>query len=225
MADTHTMSKLLQAPIEGYEDAIFIPDILAGDFKLKTTNLKNDITNFQQNFEETFSEAWDCFKDLLCKCPHHGFLKLHQIDTFYNSLTQSDQDSSNASAGGNILNRMPQDALKIIENKLKVRIPRNELVVSKVNTTTSSSPSSQITALTDMVKELVLMNKANQQAFVKAVEETCVTSGGRHLYYECLATDNNTFNAFVATVTYNQGESLPSNTIANPRGDVKAITT
>nr|GEX32239.1 reverse transcriptase domain-containing protein [Tanacetum cinerariifolium] len=100
MADTHTMSKLLQAPTEGYEDAIFIPDILAEDFKLKTTNLKNDITNFQQKFEETFSEAWDCFKDLLCKCPHHGFSELHQIDTFYNSLTQSDQDSSNASAGG-----------------------------------------------------------------------------------------------------------------------------
>ncbi|GJT62851.1 reverse transcriptase domain-containing protein [Tanacetum coccineum] len=25
----------------------------------KTTNLKNDITNFQQRFDETFSEAWD----------------------------------------------------------------------------------------------------------------------------------------------------------------------
>nr|GEW40594.1 reverse transcriptase domain-containing protein [Tanacetum cinerariifolium] len=75
----------------------------------------------------------------------------------------------------------------------------------------------KITALTDMVKELVLMNKANQQAFVKAVEETCVTCGGPHPYYECLATDSNTFNAYAATGTYNQG--------ANPRGDLKAITT
>nr|GEY15142.1 reverse transcriptase domain-containing protein [Tanacetum cinerariifolium] len=31
----------------------------------KTTNLKNDITNFQQRFDETFSEACDRFKDLL----------------------------------------------------------------------------------------------------------------------------------------------------------------
>nr|GEY37651.1 reverse transcriptase domain-containing protein [Tanacetum cinerariifolium] len=30
-----------------------------------TTNLKNDITRFQQKSEETFSEAWDHFKDLL----------------------------------------------------------------------------------------------------------------------------------------------------------------
>ena len=54
----------------------------------KTTNLKNDITNFQQCFDENFGEAWERFKDLLRKCPHHGFSELHQIDTFYNALTQ-----------------------------------------------------------------------------------------------------------------------------------------
>ncbi|GKE14310.1 reverse transcriptase domain-containing protein, partial [Tanacetum coccineum] len=142
----------------------------------KTTNLKNDITNFQQRFDETFSEAWDRFKDLLCKCPHHGFLELHQIDTLYNALTQSNQDSLNAAAGGNLLNRTPRDALTIIENKSKVRISRNKLIVSKVSTTTSSpSPSPDITALTEIIKEL------------------------------CLATDGNTFDACVAVGTYNQG--------------------
>nr|GEU73855.1 reverse transcriptase domain-containing protein [Tanacetum cinerariifolium] len=260
MADMRTMSELLQAPTEGYGDAIVIPAILAENFKLKvglfslvtssqfhgferddphshirwfnkitstfkyknvlhdaiklmlfpfslegTKNLKNDITNFQQKFEETFSEACDRFKDLLRKFPHHGFLELHQIDTFYNSLTQSDQDLLNATADGNLLNCTPQDALAISVNNLKVRTSLNKPVVSKVNTTTYSSPSLKITALTDMVKKLVLMNKANQQAFVKAVEETCVTCGGPHPYYECLATDSNTFNAYAATGTYNQG--------------------
>ncbi|GKE67439.1 hypothetical protein Tco_1521600 [Tanacetum coccineum] len=40
---------------------------------------------------------------------------------------------------------------------------------------------------------------------VKAIEETCVTCGGPHPYYECLDTDGNTFNASAATWTYNQG--------------------
>nr|GEX07265.1 reverse transcriptase domain-containing protein [Tanacetum cinerariifolium] len=306
MEDTRTMLGLLQAPTEGYRDAIVIPAILAIDFKLKvgllqlvtssqfhgferddphahirwfnkitsmlkyknvpsdaiklmlfpfflegaartwlekepprsihtwedivskfmnyffppskTTNLKNDITKFQQNFDETFSKAWDRFKDLLRKCPHHGISELHQIDTFYNLLTQSDQNSLNAAAGGNLLNRTPRDALTIIENKSKVRTSRNKLIVSKVNTTTSSSsPSSDITALTDIVKELVLMNKDNQQAFMKAIEETCVTCGEPHPYYECLSIDSNIFNASAATRTYNQG--------ANPRGELKPITT
>nr|GFA32114.1 reverse transcriptase domain-containing protein [Tanacetum cinerariifolium] len=180
MVDTCTMSEILQAPTEGYGDAIVILAILAEDFEHK-------------KFDETFSEAWDRFKDLLRKCPHHGFLELHQIDKFYNSFTQSDQDSLNAAAGGNLLNRTARDALTIIENNSKVRTLRNKQAVSKVNTTTSfSSPSLDITALTDIVKELVLMNKANQQASVKAIEETCVTCGGPHPYYECLATDSNT---------------------------------
>ncbi|GJY20548.1 reverse transcriptase domain-containing protein [Tanacetum coccineum] len=38
----------------------------------KTTNLRNEITRFQQKFDETFYEAWDRFNDLLRGCPHHG---------------------------------------------------------------------------------------------------------------------------------------------------------
>nr|GEX13114.1 reverse transcriptase domain-containing protein [Tanacetum cinerariifolium] len=34
----------------------------------KTTNLRNEITNFQQRFDESFSAAWDRFKDLLRAC-------------------------------------------------------------------------------------------------------------------------------------------------------------
>ncbi|GKB17139.1 reverse transcriptase domain-containing protein [Tanacetum coccineum] len=34
----------------------------------KTTNLRNEITNFKQRFDESFSEAWDRFKDLLRAC-------------------------------------------------------------------------------------------------------------------------------------------------------------
>nr|GFB25138.1 hypothetical protein [Tanacetum cinerariifolium] len=30
----------------------------------KTTNLRNEITRFQQRFDESFSEAWDRFNDL-----------------------------------------------------------------------------------------------------------------------------------------------------------------
>ncbi|GJR97676.1 reverse transcriptase domain-containing protein [Tanacetum coccineum] len=37
----------------------------------KTTNLRNEITNFRQIAQESFSEAWERFKELLRKCPHH----------------------------------------------------------------------------------------------------------------------------------------------------------
>nr|GEV24339.1 reverse transcriptase domain-containing protein [Tanacetum cinerariifolium] len=60
---------------------------------------------FKKNFDESFHEAWDRYKDLLCACPHHDFIELHQLDTFYNALNPADQDSLNAAAGGNLLER------------------------------------------------------------------------------------------------------------------------
>nr|GFC61572.1 reverse transcriptase domain-containing protein [Tanacetum cinerariifolium] len=49
-------------------------------------------------------------------------LELHQLDAFYNALNPADQDSLNAAAGGNLLEKSPQDALTIIENKSKPRL-------------------------------------------------------------------------------------------------------
>ncbi|GJV52584.1 reverse transcriptase domain-containing protein [Tanacetum coccineum] len=156
MDDNRTMAQLLEAPTEGYEDAIVVPEITANNFEIKhgllnlvqnkqffghdkedphahiryfnkitstmkfpnvpntsvklmlfpfslegaariwlekepprsiltwddlvskfinkffppskTTNLRNEITRFQQKFDETFYEAWDRFNDLLRGC-------------------------------------------------------------------------------------------------------------------------------------------------------------
>ncbi|GJS93196.1 reverse transcriptase domain-containing protein [Tanacetum coccineum] len=169
-----------------------------------------------QRFDESFCEAWERFKDLLRACPHHGFTELHQIDTFYNSLTSTDQDSLNAAAGGNLLTKTPKDALTLIENKSKVRTSRNRPVVAKVSTNTSTSGlSPDVVALTDAVKALLLKNTTPPPASVKAVEESCVTCGGPHPYYQCLATDGNAsgyqdnIQAYVsaAAVNYNQGNA------------------
>nr|GEU35202.1 RNA-directed DNA polymerase, eukaryota, reverse transcriptase zinc-binding domain protein [Tanacetum cinerariifolium] len=184
MADQRTMVELLRAPTEGYAEAIVVPPILVEQFELKhslinmmttdqffglekdnphdhiraacrTTSLRNEISNFQQRFDESFHEAWDRYKDLLHACPHHGFTELHQLDTFYNALNPADQDSLNAAAGGNLL----------------------------------------------------------EKTLVKDVEETCVTCGGAHPYYQCLATGGNTFRKLkdniqgyvsAAVVNYNQ---------------------
>nr|GEU47445.1 reverse transcriptase domain-containing protein [Tanacetum cinerariifolium] len=120
----------------------------------KTTNLLNEITNFQQRFDESFSEAWDIFKDLLRACPHHGFLELHQLDMFYNALNSKDQDSLNSTIGGNFLDKMPRECLGIIESKFKVRYSRNKPVVAKLSMTTSTSGvSPDVAELKDMVVE------------------------------------------------------------------------
>ncbi|GJV29747.1 reverse transcriptase domain-containing protein [Tanacetum coccineum] len=209
MADQRTMEQLLHAPTEGYGDAIVILVILAENYELK-----HGLLNL----------------DLLRACPPHGFTELHQLDTFYNALTPIDQDSLNAAAGGNLLTKTPRDALTIIENKSKVRNSRNKPVATKVSTNAPSSSSTpkfpKIAALADAVKALVLQ-RSPPSASVKAVEEICVTCGGPHPYYQCLATDGNVFLKYrdniqgyvsAAATNYNQG-----NTRYRPQGVANQI--
>nr|GEW64512.1 hypothetical protein [Tanacetum cinerariifolium] len=173
----------------------------------KTTHLKNEISRFTQRFEETFGEAWDHFKEMLSACPHHRFSELTQIDTFYNGLTEQDQDSLNAASGGNLLNKTTREALKIIENKSKVRYSRSKSNVSRVNTNSRdvvSKTDDRIDKLADQISNLVEIVNKQVIAPAKVVEKTCVTCGGAHAYYDCIATDSNQSSVCAATGSYNQ---------------------
>ncbi|GJU94181.1 reverse transcriptase domain-containing protein [Tanacetum coccineum] len=119
----------------------------------KTINLRNEISNFQQKFDESFHEAWDRYKDLLRACPHHGFTELHQLDNFYNALNPADQDSLNSAAGGNPLER------------------------TKLTHAVNQQTSDATTAMTAILKQF---QATPPSASVKAIEEICVTCGGAH---------------------------------------------
>ncbi|GKA87614.1 reverse transcriptase domain-containing protein [Tanacetum coccineum] len=199
MADNRTIAQLLEAPTEGYEDAIVVPEITADNFEPRTT--------------------------LSLKQRTSRFLELHQLDTFYNALNSNDQDSLNSAAGGNFLDKMPRDCLRIIESKSKVRNSRNKLVVSKVSTSNSTPGiSPDVAELKDMVKALLLDKKIQSQApaTVKAVEENYVTCGGAHSYRNCPATDGNVYRDNIqqyvsqaAAANFNQGNASYRAPIAN----------
>nr|GEY60813.1 reverse transcriptase domain-containing protein [Tanacetum cinerariifolium] len=179
MADNHTMAQLLEAPTEGCEEAIVVPDITANNFEIKH--------------------------------------ELHQLDTFYNALNTTNQDSLNSAAGGNFLDKMPHECLKIIESKSRVRQSRSKAVVAKVSTSSSTpAVSSDFAELKDMVRALLLdkKNQAPAPATVKAVEQSCVTCEGAHSYQNCLATDANVYHdniqayvSQVVTANFNQGNT------------------
>nr|GEW47549.1 reverse transcriptase [Tanacetum cinerariifolium] len=115
-------------------------------------------------------------------CPHHGFSELTQIDTFYNGLNEQDQDSLNATAGGNLLSKTTREALKIIENKSKVLYSRSKLNVSRVNTNSRDSASKtddRIYKLAEQISNLVeiVNKKVITPATAKVVEKTYVICG------------------------------------------------
>nr|GEW34551.1 putative reverse transcriptase domain-containing protein [Tanacetum cinerariifolium] len=98
------------------------------------------------------------------------------------------RNSLNSAAGGNFLDKMPRECLKIIESKSKVRQSRAKAVVAKVGTSSSTPAiSSDVAELKDMVKAL-LLDKKNQSPAptpsttptpVKAVEPNCLKGYAR----------------------------------------------
>ncbi|GJV14745.1 reverse transcriptase domain-containing protein [Tanacetum coccineum] len=180
----------------------------------KTTYYRNEIITFYQKPNEAFNEAWERFKGLLRQCPHHGFSELHQLDTFYNSLNSNDQDALDSAAGGNFLDKMPQEGLAIIESKSKVRYSRSRANDSRVSTDAPLSNSSSSNNSFDMQqiaasledKMTIKMNQMMNQmkalvvttpAPVKAVEEVCVTCGSNHHFNLCpLTRGGNDFPVF-----------------------------
>ncbi|GJW83624.1 hypothetical protein Tco_0156769 [Tanacetum coccineum] len=174
-----TMEELLRAPTEGYGEAI------------RGTYLRS------------------CLELALITD-----LRVTQVDTFYNGLNENEQDSLNAAAGGNLLSKTTREALNIIENKSKVRYSRNRSNASRMNAT-SSKTDERIDKLADQLSTLVeiVSKKVVTPAPVKAVEETCVTCGGAHSWYNCPATDNNQASVCATTGTYNQVN--PPNRVSN----------
>ncbi|GJX01174.1 reverse transcriptase domain-containing protein [Tanacetum coccineum] len=144
-------------------------------------------------------------------------------DTFYNALNANDQDSLNSAAGGNFLDKMPSECLRIIESKSKVRNSQNKAVVAKVSSNSSTlgiSPdvaafTTEVSELKNLMKTMIIdKQKALAPVTVKAVEQSCVTCGGAHSYKNCPATDGNIFQDNIqeyvsqaATANFNQGNS------------------
>ncbi|GJR68349.1 reverse transcriptase domain-containing protein [Tanacetum coccineum] len=251
MADNRTMAQLLQAPTEGYEDAIVIPEINA-NFELKhglinlvqnkqffghdkedphahiryfnkitstmrfpdipSTSIKLMLFPFSLKgsariwLEKEPPRSILTWNDLVSKFINQFFspskmtnLQLHQLDTFYNALNANDQDSLNSAAGGNFLDKMPRECLRIIE-----RISPDVAALT-----------TEVSELKNLMKTMLIdKQKAQAPATVKAVEQSCVTCGGAHSYKNCPATDGNVYQDNIqeyvsqaAAANFNQGNT------------------
>nr|GEZ48896.1 hypothetical protein [Tanacetum cinerariifolium] len=172
MADNRTMAQMLQAPIEGYKEAIVVPPINANNFELKQTLINlvqsNQFTGRQDphNHLRFFNKVTSTFRHpevpntmiklllfsfslegeartWLDKEPPHSILTWEDLlDTFYNALNPNNQDALDSAEGGNFLDKIPREYLSIIERKSKVRYSRSRVTDSRANTNAPPSSSS-----------------------------------------------------------------------------------
>nr|GEZ66922.1 reverse transcriptase domain-containing protein [Tanacetum cinerariifolium] len=192
---------MLQAPIEGYEDAIFVLPIYVNNFKLKQILINlvqsNQFTGRQDphNHLRFFNKVTSTFR--------HPEVP----NTTVNVLNPNDQDALDSAAGGNFLDKIPRECLSIIESKSKVRYLRSRVTDVRANANAplfSSSHSNSfdlqqiVAALEDKLD--IRMNRFEKSlnemknsivtptAPLKAVTKVCVTCGSNHSYNQCLLT-------------------------------------
>nr|GEU59476.1 hypothetical protein [Tanacetum cinerariifolium] len=244
MADQRTMMKLLRVPTEGYAEAIVVLPILAEQFEPKHS-LINMMTS-------------DQFFGLEKDNPHDHIRWFNKITSTINYKDVPNSaiklmlfPFSLAGAAHRWLEKEPPRSILTWEDLVSKFI--NEFFPSSRRTNlrnefsnfqqrdSNSSSSSKIAKLTHAVNQQTSAVTTTMTAIlkqfqatpplvsVKSVEEICVTCGGAHPYYQCLAADGNTFlklqdniQGYVsaAVVNYNQG-----NSDYRPLGELKSITT
>ncbi|KAG8483013.1 hypothetical protein CXB51_021870 [Gossypium anomalum] len=64
---------------------------------------------------ETLYDAWERYKDLRRRCPHHGLPLWLQVQTFYNGVNPSTRQMIDAAAGGTINNKTPEATYEFIK--------------------------------------------------------------------------------------------------------------
>nr|GEW22545.1 reverse transcriptase domain-containing protein [Tanacetum cinerariifolium] len=200
MADNRTMVELLQAPTE------------ANNFELK-----HGLINLVQNKQFFEHDKEDPHAHIRC------FNKITSTMRVLNDLLNSD-------AGGYFLDKMPRGCLKIIKRKSKVRQSRAKAVVAKVSMS-SSTPTilSDVAELKDMVRALLLDKKNQSSAPAPALAPTptpAPVKAGQNLQIQ-MANLTDMLSKFMSSNTASSSGSrkLPSNTITNPKEDLKGITT
>ncbi|KAH1257209.1 hypothetical protein GmHk_03G007230 [Glycine max] len=77
---------------------------------------KAAISSFHQFPDESLSEALERFRGLLRKTPTHGFSEPTQLNMFIDGLRPQTKQLLDASAGGKIKLKIPEEATELIEN-------------------------------------------------------------------------------------------------------------
>ncbi|KAL5570763.1 hypothetical protein UlMin_020360 [Ulmus minor] len=209
------------------------------------------ITTWNELYDqESLYEAWERFREMLRKCPHHGIPIWLQVSTFYNGLVSNYRAMIDAATGGSLMEKTPEDAHELLEIMAKNKNQwHSERVTAKRPAAVHEIDS--VNALSVQVAALSRkMDSLSSKLESKPTVE-CDLCGGNHASIECqvenpFASSNAEQANFVSnfqrpqnnpySTTYNPGwrnhpnlswgnnqGSLPSDTI-NPKKHVKAIT-
>ncbi|KAJ9566947.1 hypothetical protein OSB04_002913 [Centaurea solstitialis] len=140
---------------------------------LRNAQSRNEICTFQQEDDETVPTAWERFKELLRKCPHHGIPYCIQLETFYNGLNYPAREMLDATAGGAFTANSRAKPLQLTGVK---------------NNDTYSTLATQVRDMAVMLKNLTTKKQVVSGIDASEASELpvqCAYCGENHLFDNC----------------------------------------
>ncbi|XP_062080678.1 uncharacterized protein LOC133785464 [Humulus lupulus] len=159
----------------------------------KSTRIRGEINNFCQFEGESLYDAWERFKELLRKCPHHGIVKGMLVHTFYNGLRGNTRTIIDAAAGGAFMSKSANEAYELLEemamNNYNWQSEReNKKVVGVLEVDPIAMLIAQISSLTKQIQQ---QNNSSAQAMqLQPAPISCETCGGPHHFQQCPSTSS-----------------------------------
>ncbi|KAD4586318.1 hypothetical protein E3N88_23919 [Mikania micrantha] len=148
----------------------------------KTARLRNNITSFVQDDGESLYDAWERYKDLMRKCPHHGLDSWMQVTTFYNGLFPQDRQMIDATAGGAFTDKTPEEGYALLE-----QLAANNHQWQATRGRTPKQGVHQVDDYTSLVAQVEAMTRKINQMQMNQVQTWCDFCGGPHLSVNCQA--------------------------------------
>ncbi|XP_058003689.1 uncharacterized protein LOC131180094 [Hevea brasiliensis] len=81
----------------------------------KTAKLRNELTSFGPRDDESLYEAWERYKDLQRRFPHHGIPKWTIVQHFYNSVSPTIRNTTDASSRSDLMEKLEDEAYSALD--------------------------------------------------------------------------------------------------------------
>ncbi|XP_022007708.1 uncharacterized protein LOC110906967 [Helianthus annuus] len=142
----------------------------------KTARLRSMIQEFRQKEGDSFYETWERFKELLLKCPHHGFEDWALVERFYHGVTPTTRNMLNTTAGGNLLTaKTPDECMDVFED---IAMSSYEFPESRDSSTTHRGVH-KVDEVTRMQAQIDALKQQVSDMKVQK-EQLCEICTGRH---------------------------------------------
>ncbi|XP_020219005.1 uncharacterized protein LOC109802175 [Cajanus cajan] len=159
----------------------------------KSARMRNEITTFVQQESESLYEAWERYKELIRKCPHHALPDWLQVQIFYNGLSPSFKAILDATSGESFNLKTPKEALETLElmanNTVNIQFDRQNKRGGVLEVNTLDAILAQNKLLTQQITDLTQQLGSMQAKTINTSSLlVCDFCGGTHQNGECQAT-------------------------------------